>query len=75
MGRVENVIQLAQIPELILCCYGNAMRVPTANSTSPLKTKADVRMAYFCADAIKLAHDNPQRQVVFLLLTLRQRHR
>ena len=71
MGRVENAIQLTQIPGLILCCYGDVMRVPTANGMSLLKTKAggaDVRMVTSCADAIKIAQANPQRQVVFFAI-------
>jgi hydrogenase expression/formation protein HypD len=71
MGRVENAIQLTQISGLILCCYGDVMRVPTANGMSLLKTKAngaDVRMVYSCADAIKIAQENPQRQVVFFAI-------
>ena len=46
-GRVENAIQLAQTPGLILCCYGDMLRVPAANGMSLLKIKArgaDVRM-------------------------------
>ncbi|MDH5551865.1 MAG: hydrogenase formation protein HypD [Nitrosomonas sp.] len=71
MGRIENAIQLAQMPGLILCCYGDVMRVPTATGMSLLKTKAggaDVRMVYSCVDAIKIAQENPQRQVVFFAI-------
>ena len=39
-GRVENAIQLAQTPGLILCCYGDMLRVPAADGMSLLKAKA-----------------------------------
>lgn len=71
MGKIENAIQLAQIPELILCCYGDMMRVPTANGVSLLKIKtqgADVRMVYSSADAVKIAQAHPQQQVVFFAI-------
>ncbi len=71
MGRIENAIQLTQMSGLILCCYGDVMRVPTANGMSLLKAKAagaDVRMVYSCTDAIKIAQENPQRQVVFFAI-------
>lgn len=71
IGRVENAIQLAQIPELILCSYGDMLRIPTANGMSLLKAKAqgaDIRMVYSSGDAIKIAQENPQRQVVFFAI-------
>jgi len=67
-GRVGNAIQLAQTPGLILCCYGDMLRVPAANGMSLLKAKAqgaDVRIVYSSADAVKIAQENPERQVVF----------
>ena len=70
-GRVENAIQLAQTPGLILCCYGDLLRVPAADGMSLLKAKAhgaDVRMVYSSADAVKIAQENPEHQVVFFAI-------
>src|SRR3989338_2426107 len=70
-GRVENAIQLAQTQGLILCCYGDLLRVPAADGMSLLKAKArgaDVRMVYSSADAVNIAQENPQRQVVFFAI-------
>lgn len=70
-GRVENAIQLARIPGLILCSYGDMLRIPTANGMSLLKAKAqgaDVRMVYSSADTVKIARENPQHQVVFFAI-------
>ena len=70
-GRVENAIRLAQMPGLILCCYGDMLRVPAADGKNLLKAKArgaDVRMVYSSADAVKIAQQNPQRQVVFFAI-------
>ena len=70
-GRVENAVRLAQTPGLILCCYGDLLRVPAANGMSLLKAKArgaDVRMVYSSADAVNIAQQNPQRQVVFFAI-------
>ncbi|MFZ2524858.1 MAG: hydrogenase formation protein HypD [Candidatus Ferrigenium altingense] len=70
-GRVENAIRLAQEPGLILCCYGDLLRVPAANGMSLLKAKArgaDVRMVYSSADAVKIAQENSQQQVVFFAI-------
>jgi hydrogenase expression/formation protein HypD len=71
VGRVENAIQLVRIPGLILCSYGDMLRIPTANGMSLLKAKAqgaDVRMMYSSADAVKIAQENPQHQVVFFAI-------
>ena len=71
VGIIESVVQLAQISGLILCCYGDMMRVPTAKGTSLLKIKsqgADVRIVYSSADAVKIAQENPQQQVVFFAI-------
>ena len=70
-GRVENAIQLAQTPGLILCSYGDMLRIPAANGMSLLKAKAqgaDIRMVYSAADAVAIAQKNPQHQVVFLAI-------
>jgi len=70
-GRVENAIQLAQTQGLILCCYGDLLRVPAADGMSLLKAKArgaDVRMVYSSADAVKIAQENPEHQVVFFAI-------
>jgi len=71
IGRVENAIQLAHMPGLILCSYGDMLRIPATNGMSLLKAKAqgaDIRMVYSSADAIKIAQENPQRQVVFFAI-------
>ncbi|MEK6736400.1 MAG: hydrogenase formation protein HypD [Pseudomonadota bacterium] len=71
VGRIEYAIQLAQIPHLILCSYGDMLRIPTANGTSLQKIKAqgaDVRIVYSCADAVSIAQRNPERPVVFLAI-------
>lgn len=71
VGRVENAIQLAQMPQSILCCYGDVLRIPASNGMSLLKAKAqgaDVRMIYSSADAINIARQNPQHQVVFFAI-------
>ncbi|MDE2389431.1 MAG: hydrogenase formation protein HypD, partial [Betaproteobacteria bacterium] len=71
IGRVQNAIQLAQIPGLILCSYGDMLRIPASNGMNLLKAKAqgaDIRMIYSSADALKIAQENPQRQVVFFAI-------
>ncbi len=71
VGRIENAIELAQRPGLILCTYADTMRVPAGNGRSLLKAKAegaDVRMVYSSADALRIAREHPDRQVVFFAI-------
>ena len=71
IGRVDNAIRLALEHGVILCTYGDCLRVPASDNLSLLKAKArggDVRMVYSSADALKIARDNPQREVVFFAI-------
>lgn len=67
MGRVDDCIALAERPEVIFTTFGDAMRVP-GSQKSLLQAKADgadVRMVYSPLDALKLAQENPDREVIF----------
>lgn len=70
MGRVDDCVALAQRPEVIFTTFGDAMRVP-GSQQSLLEAKAagaDVRMVYSPLDALALARENPQREVIFFAL-------
>lgn len=67
MGRVDDCVALAERPEVIFTTFGDAMRVP-GSKKSLLKAKADgadVRMVYSPLDALSLAKNNPDREVIF----------
>ncbi|CAB3717591.1 Hydrogenase maturation factor HypD [Paraburkholderia sediminicola] len=67
MGRVDDCVALAERPEVIFTTFGDAMRVP-GSKKSLLKAKADgadVRMVYSPLDALKIAQQNPDREVIF----------
>lgn len=72
IGRMDMAIQLALgHPGLILCTYGDCLRVPASDALSLLKARArgaDVRMVYSPRDALALARQFPERQVVFLAI-------
>jgi hydrogenase expression/formation protein HypD len=69
-SRIGGAIQLATDYGAILCSYADMLRVP-ANGTSLLKAKAagaDIRMVYSTHDALKIARQNADRQVVFFAI-------
>jgi len=71
ISRIDNAIQLATENDVILCTYGDLLRVPASGRKSLLKVKAegaDVHMVYSTQDALKIARDNPDRQVVFFAI-------
>jgi len=71
IGRIDNAIRLAQRQDLILCSYGDMLRVPASGRKSLLKVKAegaDVRMVYSTQDALRIARENPGREVVFFAI-------
>ena len=71
MGRIDNAISLAENHDVILCTYADMLRVPASGRNSLLKVKAlgaDIRMVYSTSDALKIARENPHRQVVFFAI-------
>jgi len=70
MGRQDDAIAIAERPEVIFTTFGDMMRVPASNgSLLDAKSRgADVRMVYSPLDALKIARDNPDRQVVFFAI-------
>jgi len=71
VGRVDCAIALARMPGVILCTYGDMLRVPGSDRVSLLKAKAggaDVRMVYSSADTLKIARENPDKEVVFFAI-------
>ena len=71
IGRLDMAIELAENPDVILCSYGDMLRVPGSRKRSLLKSRAqgrDIRMVYSCAESIRIAQDNPDREVVFFAI-------
>jgi hydrogenase expression/formation protein HypD len=60
-------VHLATVEKVVLCSYGDMLRVP-GSSKSLLEAKAegaDVRILYSPLEAVKLAAENPDKEVVF----------
>ncbi|MET0389155.1 MAG: hydrogenase formation protein HypD [Polyangiales bacterium] len=70
IGRVDSAIALARLPGAIFCTFGDALRVP-GSDTSLLQAKAqgaDIHTVYSPADALALAREHPDREVIFFAL-------
>ena len=67
MNTIDHAIELAQQKDIILCSFGDMLRVP-GSSKSLLDAKAaggHIRFLYSPMDALQLAKDNPNKEVVF----------
>lgn len=66
-GRLDDAIAIATQPNVIFATFGDVLRVP-GSQQSLLQAKAaraDVRMVYSPLDSLKVAKENPDKEVVF----------
>jgi len=64
---IEKALEIAAIPGVVFCSFGDMLRVPGRQSDL-LSVKAaggDVRIVYSPLDAVEIARRHPDRQVVF----------
>ena len=65
--QIDKAVYLAEEKGVILCSYGDMLRVP-GSKRSLLEAKAagaDVRILYSPLEAVKIAQENPGKEVVF----------
>lgn len=67
-GYIDETIQLARHPDVMITTFGDMLRVPgTEGSLLQQKSAgSDVRVVYSPLDAVQLAAENPEKEVVFL---------
>jgi hydrogenase expression/formation protein HypD len=67
LTQIDRALAIAQRPNVIFTSFGDMLRVP-GSTTDLLTVKAkggDVRMVYSPLDAVTLARQNPEKEVVF----------
>ncbi len=67
MHIIDEAIYLSQQPNIILCSYGDMLRVP-GSKKSLLQSKAegaDIRILYSPLEAVQLAIKHPQKEIIF----------
>ncbi|HLZ39263.1 MAG TPA: hydrogenase formation protein HypD [Mycobacteriales bacterium] len=67
LALIDRALAIAALPGVTFTSYGDMLRVPgTAGDLLSLKARgADVRVVYSPLDAVGIAADNPDREVVF----------
>ena len=68
LETIDRALAIAQRPEVILTSFGDMLRVPgSRDDLFRVRSRGgDVRMVYSPLEAVKLARENPDREVVFL---------
>jgi hydrogenase expression/formation protein HypD len=70
LETIDRSLAIASRPEVIFTSYGDMIRVP-GSSTDLFSVRAsggDVRVVYSPLDALQLARENPDREVVFFAI-------
>jgi hydrogenase expression/formation protein HypD len=64
---IDKALEIASRPDVIFCSFGDMLRVPgSGRDLFRIKSEGgDIRVVYSPMDALKIARENPERQVVF----------
>ncbi len=64
---IDKALAIAEQPGVVFCSFGDMLRVPGSSRDlfSIKSAGGDVRVVYSPLDALRLARENPDRQVVF----------
>jgi hydrogenase expression/formation protein HypD len=64
---IDKAVKIAAMPDVIFTSYGDMLRVPGSEQDlfSVKAAGGDVRIVYSPLDALKLAQENPDKEVVF----------
>lgn len=67
---IDKAISIASSPDVIFTSYGDMLRVPgTGKDLFQVRAEGgDVRVVYSPLDAIRIAQENPARQIVFFAI-------
>jgi hydrogenase expression/formation protein HypD len=67
LEMIDRALEIASRPDVIFCSFGDMLRVP-GSGRDLFRVKSDggdVRIVYSPLDAVRLAQENPDKQVVF----------
>jgi len=70
ISKIDKALKLAQRPEVIFCSFGDMLRVPGSEGDlrSIRSRGGDVRIVYSPLNAVEIARENPDHEVVFFAI-------
>src|SRR3954467_12213478 len=73
LEMIDKALEIASRPDVIFCSFGDMLRVPgSEKDLFRIKSEGgDIRVVYSPLDALTIARENPDRQVVFFRMGLK----
>jgi len=70
LDQIDRAHAIANLPNVIFCSFGDMLRVPGSEvDLFTLKARgAQIRVVYSPLDAVKIAQENPDKEVVFFAI-------
>lgn len=70
LEQIDRALEIASQPNVIFCSFGDMLRVPgSQQDLFSIKARGgQVRVVYSPLDAVKIAQENPNKQVVFFAI-------
>lgn len=70
LGVIDKALEIAGRPGVIFCSFGDMLRVPGSHQDlfTVKSTGGDVRVVYSPLDALTIAEDSPDKEVVFFAI-------
>ncbi len=70
LETIDTALAIAALPNVTFCSFGDMLRVPGSQRDlfSVRSQGGDVRIVYSPMDAVRIARENPQREVVFFAI-------
>ncbi|MEJ2751616.1 MAG: hydrogenase formation protein HypD [Chloroflexota bacterium] len=70
LEQIDKALAIASLPDVIFTSYGDMLRVPGSGRDlfSVRAAGGDVRVVYSPLDALKIAQENPDKEVVFFAI-------
>lgn len=69
-NMIDMILELSVQSDVIITSYGDLLRVPGSRRGDSLLSRrgagADIRSVYSPADAVRIAQDHPEKEVIFL---------
>lgn len=70
IALIDKAIEIASLPGVMLCSFGDMLRVPGSEEhlLGAKAAGADLRLVYSPLDAVRLAQEHPDKEVVFFAI-------
>jgi len=71
LERIELALELAKLPNVIFCVYGDLLRIPGSDGRNLLKLRAEgykIKTISSCLEALNISLKNPNKKIIFFAI-------